>query len=177
MTQFILPVLAIATLGLSACSEAATSAQTNISTSAADSDARAMLIALDDEYKAEATYAAVIEKFGEVRPFVNIIRAERMHQKIAKSELDRLGMKYPQSNPYLGKIRAPKTLLEACQVGITAEEENITLYDRLLPGVKDSQVHDVLLRLQTASRDRHLPAFRRCAARGGGVGRNGGGSR
>ena len=36
-----------------------------------------LLEALDDERKAEATYAAVIEKFGEVRPFINIIDAER----------------------------------------------------------------------------------------------------
>ena len=34
-----------------------------------------LLEALDDERKAEATYAAVIEKFGEVRPFINIIDA------------------------------------------------------------------------------------------------------
>jgi hypothetical protein len=35
--------------------------------------------ALDDEYKAEATYAAVITRFGPVRPFINIVEAERRH--------------------------------------------------------------------------------------------------
>ncbi|MEO1969630.1 MAG: DUF2202 domain-containing protein [Sphingomonadaceae bacterium] len=165
-----LPVLAIAALGLSACYNAPTSAQASTSTSVVDSDAPALLTALDDEYKAEATYAAVIEKFGEVRPFINIIRAEQMHKKMAEAELNRLAVQYPHENPYTGKINAPNTLLEACQIGITAEEENIALYDRLLPNVSDPQVRAVLTQLQAASRDRHLPAFQRCVARGGRIG-------
>lgn len=35
--------------------------------------------ALDDEYKARATYRKVIEAFGPVRPFVNIVEAEDRH--------------------------------------------------------------------------------------------------
>ena len=39
----------------------------------------AMHDALEDEYKARATYRKVIERFGRVRPFVNIIQAEERH--------------------------------------------------------------------------------------------------
>lgn len=35
--------------------------------------------ALEDERKAEATYMAVIEKFGPIRPFINIVFAENRH--------------------------------------------------------------------------------------------------
>ena len=134
-------------------------------------DVAILLTALDDEYKAEATYAAVLEKFGsDVRPFVNIIRAEQRHSDMAKAELDRLGAQYPRDNPYLGTIAAPDTLLVACETGIVAEQENIALYDRLLPTVADAQVHDVLSKLQWASQDRHLPAFQRCVDRGGTMG-------
>jgi hypothetical protein len=35
--------------------------------------------ALDDEYKAWATYNQVIADFGEVRPFINIRDAEGRH--------------------------------------------------------------------------------------------------
>jgi hypothetical protein len=31
---------------------------------------------LEDEYRARATYRAVIERFGPVQPFVNILEAE-----------------------------------------------------------------------------------------------------
>lgn len=140
------------------------------------SDGDALLMALDDEYRAEATYAAILDAFGEVRPFVNIIEAERRHAARAKAEMDRLGITYAPSNPYLGKITAPPTLLAACEQGVTAEIENIELYDQLLPTIEDDQVHTTLSDLQWASRERHLPAFQRCVSRGGemGAGRGGG---
>ena len=120
--------------------------------------------ALDDEYKAEATYAAVIARFGDVRPFINIVEAERRHAQALIRQCERLGFA-PRVNRWAGKVAAPATLREACAEAIAAEVDNIALYGRLLPEVADPQVRDVLGRLQEASRDRHLPAFRRCLAR------------
>lgn len=134
----------------------------------------ALLAALDDEYKAEATYQAVLDKHGDVRPFSNIIRAEQRHQEMVKAEMDRRGWTYGP-NPYIGKIKVPATLLEACQTGVEAEIENIALYDRLLPQIDDAAARDVLIRLQSASRENHLPAFKRCVERGGTPGRGPGG--
>lgn len=134
----------------------------------------ALLSALDDEYRAEAMYEAVIQRFGEVRPFVNIIEAERRHAAMAKAEMDRLLIPYPATNPHRGRLAAPASLLEACQQGITAERENIALYDRLLPTILDNQVRETLTALQRASRERHLPAFERCVSRGGVMGPGGG---
>jgi hypothetical protein len=42
---------------------------------------KALCEALDDEYKARATYRKVIEAFGPIRPFVNIVEAEDRHAK------------------------------------------------------------------------------------------------
>jgi rubrerythrin len=120
--------------------------------------------ALDDEYKAEATYAAVIARFGEVRPFISIVEAERRHAGALLRQCERLGF-LPPENRWAGKVGAPATLREACAEAIAAEVENIALYDRLLPDVVDPEVRAVLEWLQEASRDRHLPAFRRCLAR------------
>lgn len=142
-------------------------------TGASDSpgDADALLMALDDEYKAEATYIAVIDKFGEIRPFINIIEAERRHAQRAKAEMDRLGVSYEAKNPYLGELTPPQTLLAACEQGVTAEIENIALYDRILPTIEGESVLATLTDLQWASRERHLPAFERCVERGGELGR------
>jgi rubrerythrin len=140
-------------------------------------DAAALRAALDDEYKAEATYAAVIAAFGEVRPFINIIEAERRHAASVRAEMDRLGLPYETANPYLGKLAAPTSVLDACKAGVEAEIENIALYDRLLPKIEDPQVRDTLTRLQWASRERHLPAFQRCVERGGIMGQGPGGGR
>ncbi len=134
-------------------------------------DGAALRAALDDEYRAEATYAAVIAAFGEVRPFINIIEAERRHADQVKVQMDRLSISYDPANPYRGTLTAPETVLAACEQGVEAEIENIALYDRLLPTIQDAQVRETLTGLQSASRDRHLPAFQRCVARGGEMGR------
>ena len=141
------------------------------STPAAGGDAAALEIALEDEYRAEATYSAIIESFGDVRPFSNIIEAERRHASRVKAEMDRLGIAYDQANPFIGNIDPPATLLEACEAGIVAERENIELYDRILPTIEDPGVRATLSDLQWASRERHLPAFQRCVSRGGTPGR------
>jgi rubrerythrin len=120
--------------------------------------------ALDDERKAEAFYAVVIAKFGAVRPFINIIEAERRHAAALLRQFDRLGLPVPP-NRWLGRLAPPETLRDACAAAIAAEQENIALYDRLLPRIDDAAVAQVLGNLQRASRENHLPAFQRWLAR------------
>lgn len=120
--------------------------------------------ALDDEYKAEASYAAVIDRFGPVRPFINIVDAERRHVEAIKGHFRRFGWDIP-TNPWAGTVEAPPTLAAACDTAVRAEVDNIALYDRLLPEITDPGVHHTLSNLQRASRDNHLPAFRRCLSR------------
>jgi len=125
-----------------------------------------LLDALDDERKAKATYSAVIEKFGEIRPFINIVGAEGRHADAIKRQLTRLGWAIPEDR-WKGKVRAPKSLVAACEEAIAAEIENIALYDRLIPLVTDDAARTVLQNLQAASREKHLPAFNRCLDRQG----------
>lgn len=125
-----------------------------------------LLDALDDERKAKATYSAVIEKFGEIRPFINIVGAEGRHADAIKRQLTRLGWAIPEDR-WKGKVRAPTSLAAACEEAIAAEIENIALYDRLIPLVSDDAARTVLQNLQAASREKHLPAFKRCLDRQG----------
>ena len=129
-----------------------------------------LLDALHDEGKAEATYAAVMEKFGPIRPFSNIIGAEQRHSAAIERQMLRLGFPVPE-NDWEGKVSPPATLAAACEGAIEAEIENIALYDRLIPLIEDAAVAEVFRSLQSASRDNHLPAFRRCLEREKGGGR------
>lgn len=131
--------------------------------------AKILLDALDDERKAEASYAAVIDKFGPVRPFSNIIEAEQRHASALERQLRRLGLTVPP-NPWAGNVTAPATLEEACKSAVEGEIENIALYDRLIPTIDDPATRQVMENLQAASRERHLPAFRRCLDRQRGCG-------
>lgn len=127
--------------------------------------------ALEDKRKAEATYAAVLAKFGEVRPFSNIIDAERRHSSAIERQMARLGIPIPPNN-WKGRAPVPTSLAAACREVMEAEVENIALYERILPTVADITVRQVLEDSQAASRDNHLPAFRWCLAREEGHGRS-----
>jgi hypothetical protein len=51
---------------------------------------QALSEALDDEYRARATYRKVIERFGPVRPFVNIVDTENRHVGALVRQFQRL---------------------------------------------------------------------------------------
>lgn len=122
--------------------------------------------ALEDERKAEATYTAVITKFGPIRPFINIVSAENRHAMAVEKQMERLGFEIPE-NTWEGRGEAPEFVAEACHEAIDGEVENIALYERLIPRIDDPAVRHVFERLRDASRDNHLPAFRRCLRRHG----------
>ena len=124
-----------------------------------------LTLALLDEYKSCATYAQVLEKFGPVRPFVNIHEAETRHIEALKRLFEAYRIEIPVDH-WPGHVTAPENLIEACRQAIEAEQDNMTMYDRILAETTESDVRRVLQHLQAASRDRHLPAFERCLQRG-----------
>lgn len=116
--------------------------------------------ALDDEYKARATYAAVIERHGAVRPFVNIIAAEDRHARALERLLTKDGHAIP-ADRWTGKVTAPDRLEQAYALGVQAEIENRDMYDRLERMTSEPDVLRVFGNLRTASQQNHLPAFQR----------------
>ena len=123
---------------------------------------QALDLAMDDELKARATYRAVIERFGPVRPFINIEASEERHIQALTRQYERLGLSVP-ADPWAGRVEAPEDLTEACRAGVQAELENVELYERLFAMTEDPQVLYVFGRLLAASQERHLRAFIRCA--------------
>ncbi len=136
--------------------------------------ANALIEALDDEYKARATYRYVIDTFGPVRPFINIVNAETRHIQALIPLFHKYGVPIPPDN-WLRRITKPKSIEEACKAGVVAELENVEMYDRLLKATAGyPDIQRVMINLQRASAEHHLPAFQRCAARTSGERRNSG---
>jgi len=125
----------------------------------------ALNLAIQDEYKAKATYEAIIADFGGVRPFSMIVRAEEQHINALKAVYDRYGVDVPAPEAYTPEVE--ETLAANCQVGVDAEIANAALYrDQLLPAVEEyDDITFVFTNLMNASQDKHLPAFERCAVR------------
>lgn len=128
-----------------------------------------LLAALDDEYKAHATYQQVLADFGDVRPFSNIAEAEQRHIDALVVLFERYGIAVPV-NPWPGRTPRYSSIEEACLGGVDAEIENAALYDQLLSGTERDDLLTTYRNLQRASQENHLPAFERHAERGGGRG-------
>ncbi|MFP4560299.1 MAG: ferritin-like domain-containing protein [Thiohalorhabdus sp.] len=143
-----------------------------------EAETAALQEALDDEYRAWATYDQVLVDFGEVRPFSNIREAEARHIEALHTLFTRYGLPVPE-NPWPGRVDRYDSLRDACMAGVAAEVANGAMYDRLLQATRRDDIRAVLRNLRDASQQRHLPAFRRCAQGSpggrGGAGRHRGG--
>lgn len=72
--------------------------------------------ALDDEYRAWATYDRLIADFGEAPPFSHIREAEARHIDALRNLFARYGLPIPE-NPWPGRVPRYGSLQEACSAG------------------------------------------------------------
>jgi hypothetical protein len=114
--------------------------------------------ALADEYKARDTYRAIIDRFGPVRPFINIVDAEQTHIDALLALFARYDIPVPPE-PDPARILLPDTLLDACRQGIEAELQNVAMCDRLLAAIEKADVRMVLERLQRPRAITTCPPF------------------
>jgi len=126
-----------------------------------ESEIEALSLAINDEYKARATYKKVIEKFGEVRPFSNIINSEENHISALKSLYNKYDLDIPTDEWY-DKVPEFDSVEDACEAGVHAEVENAALYDELFSKVDNQDIIAVFTSLRDASENSHLPAFEKC---------------
>ncbi|MFG0283580.1 MAG: DUF3365 domain-containing protein [Phycisphaerales bacterium JB039] len=117
--------------------------------------------ALDDERRAIAFYEAVMEQHGRVRPFANIVEAERRHEAALLAQYQRLGLTAPGDRWADATFAVPETLAECADLSVVAEVRNGRIYEELLETIDDEAVRLVFVRLRDASLQRHLPAFER----------------
>lgn len=122
--------------------------------------------ALQDEYLARGEYQKIIEKFGNNRPFSNIIKAEERHIAWLKPLFKKYGFLLPPDRG-LELATIPATFAETLKIGEAAEIANIAMYKRFLKQDLPDDVRDVFSHLLTGS-ENHLAAFTR---NGRGMGR------
>lgn len=132
----------------------------------------AMIDAINDEYQARAFYTAVMEKFGNIRPFSNIVQAEDRHVQLWNTLFTQYGLEIPEDT-FVGNVEAPKTLLEACQAGVEGEIANVKMYDNFLQFVQEPDLRAAFTQLRHVSQNHHLSAFERCVANHGNFNQSG----
>lgn len=119
--------------------------------------------AIEDEYLAKAEYESIIEEYGEIRPFTNIMKAEETHIEILKPLFEKYDIQIPNedTSDYIIEV---SSLEETFKVGVEAEINNIAMYEKFLQMDLEDDVRDVFVRLMEASKN-HLEAFEKNAQR------------
>jgi rubrerythrin len=121
-----------------------------------------LVYAIQDEYLARAEYAAIMERYGEGRPFGNIIRAEEWHIEWLKEVFAKHGLAVP-ADTTKSRLVVPTDRKKSLETGVQAEVDNIAMYDSFLGKAPAAQlpadVRQLFERLRAAS-ENHLRAFR-----------------
>jgi hypothetical protein len=128
-----------------------------------DDELAAMNAAIQDEYRAEAVYLAVIGDFGDISPFYQIMFAEQRHSEAVASLFIKRGLDVPASGQTAESVPRFDSISAACGFGVEAEIANIGMYEDLLgsAGLQED-TRRVFENLQRASLENHLPAFEAC---------------
>lgn len=126
--------------------------------------------AMEDEYLAQATYKLVMDKYGEQKPFSNVINAEKKHQELLLPLFKTHNVAVSE-NKAEQQVVVPASLQASYEAGVKAEQENIAMYTSFLKEDVPDDVKAVFERLITDS-NKHLAAFERAAS--GQMGNGGG---
>lgn len=115
-----------------------------------------LTVLIQDEYNARAEYRALVQKFGEIAPFVNLIKSETNHIRALTQLFIVYGLDVPSDNGRASVV--PNTLAEVYTIEIKAENVNIELYKSFLEKDLPTNVKNVFNHLMNAS-ESHLAIF------------------
>ena len=122
-----------------------------------------LIYAIQDEYLARAEYEYIIEKYGAIRPFSNIIKSEENHIDMLKPLFAKYGFPIPEDTAK-EHIFTIENLKQAFETGVAAEIDNIAMYEEFLTKPIPDDVRSVFQRLKNAS-ENHLRAFQKGLSR------------
>lgn len=118
-----------------------------------------LIYAVQDEYLAHGEYLAIIDKFGNQKPYVNIMSAEETHLAYLKEVYLSYGIDFP-ADESADHVVIPENLLEAAKTGVLAEIDNIAMYELFLTYDLPENVYKVFSALKSGS-ESHLLAFQK----------------
>lgn len=131
-----------------------------LSQSAKDS----LVKAIDNEYKLESYYQAVVNKYGDKRPFIMILGAEDQHIAVLNSLFQKYGLSV-LANTWGNQAYSINSFIEACQVSANYERNTVSLFNSLLKEVSNyPDLNQVYTSIKDASLNNHLPAFEKCSS-------------
>ena len=99
----------------------------------------------------------IIQEYGPVRPFINIVKAEETHIGYLIPLFEKYGYNVPEDSAN-DHVVIPQDIKTSLEIGVNAEIENIAMYESFLEKDLPEDVRVVFEKLQEAS-ENHLRAF------------------
>lgn len=116
-----------------------------------------LIYSIQDEYLAKKEYELIMDKYGSQKPFSNIIEAEKTHISQLTELFNTYKINIPEDNSK-DYVVLPNSLDDAYKAGVTAEIDNIAMYDRFLKEDLPQDIKNTFIALRDASK-KHLAAF------------------
>jgi len=113
--------------------------------------------AVQDEYLARREYQLIIETFDTGRPYSSIVLSEETHLSYLREIYASYDMDFPDDTS-VEHIVVPSSLLDAAETGVSAEIDNIAMYEKFLEYDLPESVTAVFTILRDGSKN-HLRAF------------------
>lgn len=114
--------------------------------------------AIENEYLEKAKYEEIIKKFGDKRPFTDILKAKNINISLLKTTFPKYKIPIPKDRSR-EFVKMPSTIEESFEIAIREEIENMAMYNSFIikKGVQQELIM-IFVRLRDASRA-HLQAL------------------
>jgi Uncharacterized protein conserved in archaea len=103
--------------------------------------------AIQDEYLAKSRNQLVISKFGQEKPFPNILKSEMAHIASLKPLFAKYNVPIPPDDS-LQYVKAPDNLRGSFEAGMQGEIESMEMYERFLKENIPEDVKSVFIQLK-----------------------------
>ncbi len=114
---------------------------------------------LRSKYRTCALYRMVLQAFGPVQPFKDLLKIEEKYRMILAGLARRYGHAMPVDE-WEGQVAIPVSFVEACEEAIQLELENDRLYLARLDICEEPALRRVMMRIRNVSQMSHQPSFR-----------------
>ncbi|CZE48547.1 hypothetical protein [Campylobacter geochelonis] len=115
--------------------------------------------AIKDEQIAFATYANIVQKFGDIKPFSAIMQTQLKFIQELSYMIKKQGEEPQEAD--ISDIEEAKSIEEAYEIALVIERKTIRFYEKMISNVQNEEIKDLFYRLQASSYNDNLPAFRK----------------
>jgi hypothetical protein len=117
---------------------------------------------IPNENDRRASCLAFIKKFGEIKSFRRILRETEKNYDLLMPLFEKYKVPVGANKYHRKEVPVPKTLAEACKMGVENEKSTIEMYDKFLEFVKEDDIRRVFMQIRDKSKNAFLSVFERC---------------